>query len=64
MTDITKIIKFAKQLYLVKYSTSLEECVNVAITEEIGNKDLSTHFRALGITKKDYINYIISKIEI
>lgn len=64
MTDITKIIKFSKQLYTVKYSKSLEECVNVAITEEIGNKDLSTHFRALGITKKEYIDYIVSKIEI
>lgn len=60
---LEKIIRFAKQLYLVKYSNSLEKCIETAISQEIGNNALSKHLSALGITKKDYVNFIVSKIE-
>ena len=61
---LEKIIRFAKQLYMVKYSTSLEKCVETAIDNEIGNSALSKHFQALGITKKEYIEFIVSKIKL
>ena len=59
---LEKIIKFSKQLYSVKYSTNLKKCVETAIDNEIGNNALSQHFQALGITKQDYVAFIISKI--
>ena len=62
MSMLEKIIRFAKQLYLVKYSNSLEKCIEVAIDNEIGNNVLSKHLSALGITKQEYIEFIKSKI--
>ena len=59
---LEKIIRFAKQLYLVKYSNSLKKCIEVAIDNEIGNNALSKHLSSLGITKQEYIEFIKSKI--
>lgn len=60
---LDKIIKMSKQLYHVaKYSPDMRKCVEVAIDQIIGNKDLSQHCMALGITKKEYVDYITQKV--
>ena len=52
-----------KQLYdVAKFSTEIRECLIVAVDEVVGNKQLSQHCMALGITKKDYINYLMTKL--
>ena len=63
MSMLEKIIRFAWQLYIVKYSNSLKKCIETAIDNEIGNNALSKHLSALGITKQEYIEFIESKIK-
>ena len=55
-----KIIKMSKQLFEVaKYSPDMRKCVETSVDQIIGNKELSQHCVALGITKKDYIDFIL-----
>ena len=59
-TTMDKVIKMSKQLFEVaKYSPDLKKCVEVAVDQIIGNAELSKHCMALGITKKDYIEFIL-----
>ena len=60
---LEKIINFAKQLHRLKCSNNIEKCVEIAITQEIGNDALSKHLGALGITKQDYVAYIVEKMK-
>lgn len=63
-TMMDKIIKMSKQLYHVgKISPDMRKCVIVAVEQIIGNQQLSQHCMMLGITKKDYINYIMEKMK-
>ena len=60
---LEKIITMTKQLYdVAKFSPEIRECLIVAVDEVVGNKQLSQHCMALGITKKDYINYLMTKL--
>lgn len=62
-TIIDKVIKMSKQLYEVaKYSPDIRKCVEVAVTQIIGNKELSEHCMQIGITKNEYIEFILKKI--
>lgn len=62
-TILDKVIELTKQLYdVAKFSPEIRECLIVAVEEIIGNKQLSQHCMALGITKKDYINYLMTKL--
>lgn len=62
-TIMDKVIKMSKQLYEVaKYSPDIRKCVEVAVYQIIGNRELSQHCVALGITKKEYIDYLVEKI--
>ena len=55
-----KIIKMSKQLFEVaKYSPDMRKCVEASVDQIIGNKELSQYCVALGITKKDYIDFIL-----
>ena len=57
---MNKIIKMSKQLFEVaKYSPDMRKCVEVSVDQIIGNKELSQHCVSLGITKKDYIDFIL-----
>lgn len=57
---INKIIKMSKQLFEVaKYSPDIKKCVEASVDQVIGNKELSQHCIALGITKNDYIEFIL-----
>ena len=59
-TVMNKIIKMSKQLFEVaKYSPDIKKCVEVSVDQIIGNKELSQHCIALGITKKEYIEFIL-----
>jgi hypothetical protein len=58
-----KIIKTAKQFYEVgKVSPDIRKCAEIAVDQIIGNKELSQHCIALGITKKDYIDFILKNL--
>ena len=62
-TIMDKVIKMSKQLYYTaKYSSDMRKCVEVAVAEIIGNKELSEHCMNIGITKKDYIDFILKKL--
>ena len=57
---MNKIIKMSRQLFEVaKYSPDIKKCVEVSVDQVIGNKELSQHCVALGITKKEYIEFIL-----
>ena len=62
-TTMDKVIKMSKQLFEVaKYSPDLKKCVEVSVNQIVGNKELSQHCIALGITKKDYIDFIMKNL--
>lgn len=62
-TTMDKVIKMSKQLYEVaKYSPNIRKCVEVSVAQIIGNKELSQYCTALGITKKDYIEFILKNL--
>lgn len=60
---MNKIIKMSKQLFEVaKYSPDIKKCVEVSVDQIIGNKELSQYCTALGITKKEYIDFILKNL--
>lgn len=62
-TTLDKIIIMTKQLcYTAKYSPDIRKCAEVAVDQIVGNKELSQHCIALGITKKDYIDFILKNL--
>ena len=62
-TTLNKIIIMTKQLcYTAKYSPDIRKCAEVAVDEIVGNKELSQYCTALGITKKDYIDFILKNL--
>lgn len=62
-TMLEKIIAMTKQLYEVaNFSPDIRKCIEIAVDQIIGNAEISKHCMALGITKKEYVDYIASKI--
>lgn len=57
-----RVIKLAKQLYSIKYSTSMVKCMETAIGETYGWKAFSEFCAVNQITKKDYIDYLLEKL--
>lgn len=52
-----------KQLYEVaKFSPDIRKCVEIAVDQIIGNAEISKHCMALGITKKDYVNFVLKNL--
>lgn len=62
-TLLDKVITMTKQLfYTAKYSPEIRKCVEVAVDQIVGNKELSQHCIALGISKKEYIDFIMKSL--
>lgn len=58
-SKLISILKLANQLYTVgKISPNLDYCISIAVDHKIGNKVISNYCSELGITKKDYIEFI------
>lgn len=58
-----KIIKTTKQFYEIgKVSSDIRKCVELAVDKTIGNKELSQYCVVLGITKNDYIEFILKNL--
>lgn len=58
-----KVTKTAKQFYEVgKISPDIRKCVELAIDKTIGNKELCQYCVVLGITKNDYIEFILKNL--
>ena len=62
-TTLNKVIIMTKQLcYTAKYSPDIRKCAEVAVDQIVGNKELSQYFTALGITKKESIDFILKNL--
>lgn len=57
-----KVIKLAKQLYSIKYSTNMRKCIETAIGEVYGWKAFSEFCALNEITKKEYIDFLMEKL--
>lgn len=54
----SKVIKLSKQLYSIKYSSSIKKCIETAIGEVYGWSRFSKLCASMGMTKDEYIKII------
>ncbi len=59
---LDKIIKLTKNLSQVAKISPLRKCCEIAVDELIGNNKISKHCAELGITKKEYIDFIMKNL--